>query len=199
MIASFSFKMALAAVVLSISQPAASAKTVRFFDPASKTFMTYDTGGPDREERARTRRPARMPAQAAAPVAAPALARPSDVPSVTRRAPGPEFDRQVVDYATEEAPGTIVIDTQQKFLFFIQDDGTAMRYGVGVGKEGFGWSGTVNVGSLQEWPKWFPPADMVKRRPELASYRAQGMAGGEGNPLGARAIYLHDADGKDTL
>ena len=113
--------------------------------------------------------------------------------------PGPEFDRQVVEYQTNEKPGTIIIDTQQKFLYYVMEGGRAIRYGVGVGKEGFGWSGTVKVGNLQEWPKWFPPAEMVKRRPELAQYQKVGMSGGEGNPLGARAIYLHDSKGKDTL
>ncbi len=113
--------------------------------------------------------------------------------------PGPEFDRQVVPYETTEEPGTIVIDTQSKFLYYVLEGGEAIRYGVGVGKEGFGWTGVVQVGALQEWPKWFPPAEMVQRRPELAQYKATGMEGGEGNPLGARALYLHDDKGKDTL
>jgi lipoprotein-anchoring transpeptidase ErfK/SrfK len=112
-------------------------------------------------------------------------------------APDPKFQAQVVDFATEEAPGTIIIDTQEKFLYFVLKDGMAIRYGVGVGKEGFGWSGTVRVGAKQEWPSWTPPAEMIKRRPELVAYAA-GMPGGPSNPLGARALYLYDG-GRDTM
>ena len=74
-----------------------------------------------------------------------------------------------------------------------------MRMGVGVGREGFGWTGRVHVGDKQEEPKWFPPAEMVQRQPELAKYQAEGMPGGDGNPLGVRALYLYDDKGKDTL
>jgi lipoprotein-anchoring transpeptidase ErfK/SrfK len=112
-------------------------------------------------------------------------------------APDPKYQAQVVDFATEEAPGTIIIDTQEKFLYFVLKGGMAIRYGVGVGKEGFGWSGTVRVGAKQEWPSWTPPAEMIKRRPELVEYSA-GMPGGPANPLGARALYLFDG-GRDTM
>ena len=111
--------------------------------------------------------------------------------------PGPQYQAQVVPYSTAEAPGTIVIDTQNKFLYFVLKDEMAIRYGVGVGKEGFGWSGTVKVGAKQEWPTWTPPAEMIERRPELVEY-ASGMPGGPQNPLGARALYLYD-NGRDTL
>ena len=115
------------------------------------------------------------------------------------RKPDPKFDRQVVAYATEEAPGTIIIDTKEKFLYYVQDGGRALRMGVGVGREGFGWTGVVQVGGKQENPKWCPPAEMVERQPELAKYTIDGMPGGEGNPLGVRALYLFDDKGKDTL
>jgi lipoprotein-anchoring transpeptidase ErfK/SrfK len=111
--------------------------------------------------------------------------------------PAPQFMAQVVDYPTTEAPGTVIIDTQNKFLYYVLKDQLAIRYGVGVGKQGFGWSGTVRVGAKAEWPSWTPPADMIKRRPELVKY-AGGMPGGPENPLGARALYLFDG-GRDTM
>ena len=115
------------------------------------------------------------------------------------RKPDEKFDRQEVDYDTTEAPGTIIIDTKNKFLYYVQGGGKALRMGVGVGREGFGWNGTVHIGSKQEAPKWFPPPEMIARQPELAKYEKEGMPGGEGNPLGVRALYLHDEKGKDTL
>ncbi len=105
-----------------------------------------------------------------------------------------EYRRQEVVDTTGEAPGTIVIDTSSKFLYFVEPDGKAMRYGVGVGKEGFGWTGQAKVGAKQEWPDWVPPPEMLQRRPELPLR----MSGGPENPLGARAMYLYK-DGKDTL
>ncbi|WP_081629188.1 L,D-transpeptidase [Methylopila sp. M107] len=100
---------------------------------------------------------------------------------------------EVVD-PTGETPGTIVIDTAEKYLYLVQPDGRALRYGVGVGKEGFGWTGEAKVGSKQEWPDWVPPPEMLERRPDLPLR----MSGGPENPLGARAMYLY-RDGKDTL
>ncbi|MFJ5488690.1 L,D-transpeptidase [Hansschlegelia beijingensis] len=105
-----------------------------------------------------------------------------------------QYRRQQVVDPTGEKPGTIVIDTKDKFLYFVEPDGKAMRYGVGVGKEGFGWTGEAKVGAKQEWPDWIPPAEMLQRRPELPLR----MSGGPENPLGARAMYLY-RDGKDTL
>jgi lipoprotein-anchoring transpeptidase ErfK/SrfK len=113
------------------------------------------------------------------------------------RMPDPQYAAQVVDYATAEKPGTVIIDTQNKFLYYVLKDGLAIRYGVGVGKDGFGWSGTVRVGAKAEWPSWTPPAEMIERRPELVEY-ATGMPGGPNNPLGARALYLFDG-GRDTM
>jgi len=100
----------------------------------------------------------------------------------------------VVDYPTDEAPGTIVIDTGSRYLYHVLPDGQAQRYGVGVGREGFGWSGTVRVGRKAEWPTWTPPAEMRRRQP----YLPVSMPGGPDNPLGAGALYLHDG-GRDTL
>ena len=94
--------------------------------------------------------------------------------------------RQVVAYATSEAPGTIVIDTPHTYLYLVLGGGKAMRYGIGVGRDGFTWSGTQTISRKQEWPDWIPPAEMVQRQPYLPRF----MAGGPGNPLGARAMYL---------
>ncbi len=94
--------------------------------------------------------------------------------------------RQVVAYSTAEAPGTIVIDTPNTYLYFVLGGGRAIRYGIGVGRDGFTWSGIKTVERKTEWPDWLPPADMLKRQPYLPRF----MAGGPGNPLGARAMYL---------
>jgi lipoprotein-anchoring transpeptidase ErfK/SrfK len=96
------------------------------------------------------------------------------------------FKRQVVDYLTSEAPGTIVIDTPNTYLYLVLGNGRAMRYGIGVGREGFTWAGTQNVTKKAEWPDWTPPPEMIERQPYLPRF----MAGGPGNPLGARAMYL---------
>jgi lipoprotein-anchoring transpeptidase ErfK/SrfK len=106
----------------------------------------------------------------------------------------PAFLPRLVDNPTSEGPGTIVIDTRARYLYLVLDEGKAQRYGVGVGREGFGWSGTVRVGRKAEWPTWTPPAEMRKRQP----YLPISMAGGPDNPLGARALYLYDG-GRDTL
>lgn len=100
-----------------------------------------------------------------------------------------EFRRQIVSYDTKEKPGTVIVDTRSKHLYFVQENGKAVRYGIGVGKEGFEWSGTAKVGWKREWPVWTPPAAMIGRKPELAKYRG-GMKPGLTNPLGARAMYL---------
>jgi lipoprotein-anchoring transpeptidase ErfK/SrfK len=98
----------------------------------------------------------------------------------------PRLQRQVVSYPTREAPGTIVIDTPNTYLYFVLGDGRALRYGIGVGREGFTWSGVESISRMAEWPDWFPPAEMIARQPYLPRF----MAGGPGNPLGARALYL---------
>ena len=98
----------------------------------------------------------------------------------------PRLKRQVVSYPTTFAAGTVVIDTAQTYLYYVLGNGKAIRYGIGVGREGFTWSGTQAVTRKAEWPDWTPPQEMIARQPYLPRW----MAGGEGNPLGARAIYL---------
>jgi len=100
------------------------------------------------------------------------------------------LQRQVVSYPNNEAPGTIVIDTAHAFLYLTLGGGKAMRYGIGVGRQGFTWSGTETIVRKAEWPDWFPPAEMVARQPYLPRF----VAGGPGNPLGARAMYLGHTD-----
>jgi len=94
--------------------------------------------------------------------------------------------RQQVNYSTIESPGTIVIDTPNTYLYLVLGDGKAIRYGIGVGRDGFTWSGVKTIERKSEWPDWLPPADMLQRQPYLPRF----MAGGPGNPLGARAMYL---------
>jgi lipoprotein-anchoring transpeptidase ErfK/SrfK len=103
-----------------------------------------------------------------------------------QRAIDPIYNKQVVDYHGKEDAGTIVIDTPNKFLYLVQGDGKALRYGVGVGRPGFTWSGTKSITAKKEWPAWTPPPEMLARRPDLPRH----MAGGQDNPLGARAMYL---------
>ena len=94
--------------------------------------------------------------------------------------------RQVVSYTTREAPGTIIIDTPNTYLYLVIGNGQAMRYGIGVGRDGFTWAGTQSITKKAEWPDWTPPPEMIARQP----YLPRQMAGGPGNPLGARAMYL---------
>jgi lipoprotein-anchoring transpeptidase ErfK/SrfK len=105
----------------------------------------------------------------------------------TDAAPVPDhLRRQIVAYHRKEAPGTIVVDTANTYLYYVLSGGRAIRYGIGVGREGFTWSGVRTVGRKAEWPDWSPPAEMIARQPYLPRW----MAGGPGNPLGARALYL---------
>src|SRR5262245_2523453 len=94
--------------------------------------------------------------------------------------------RQTVSYSGQEAPGTIIVDTPNTYLYYVLGGGKAIRYGIGVGREGFTWSGVKSVERKSEWPDWIPPAEMLQRQPYLPRF----MAGGEGNPLGARAMYI---------
>jgi lipoprotein-anchoring transpeptidase ErfK/SrfK len=98
----------------------------------------------------------------------------------------PRLQRQIVDYRTSEAPGTIIVDTPNTFLYLVMGNGKAMRYGIGVGREGFTWSGSHPIVRKAEWPDWYPPAEMIARQP----YLPRMTAGGPGNPLGARAMYI---------
>src|SRR5262245_28291610 len=97
-----------------------------------------------------------------------------------------DLRRQVVNYRTSEAPGTIIIDTPNTFLYLVMPGGKAMRYGIGVGREGFTWAGTKTIERKAEWPDWTPPPEMIQRQPYLPRF----VAGGDGNPMGARGMYL---------
>lgn len=111
---------------------------------------------------------------------------PGYVPSETEEQLPPQFQRQVVLYRTNEPPGTIIVHTSERFLYLVQGNGRALRYGVGVGREGFQWQGLLKITRKQEWPDWTPPPEMIARQPYLPRF----MAGGPGNPMGARALYL---------
>jgi lipoprotein-anchoring transpeptidase ErfK/SrfK len=107
------------------------------------------------------------------------------------------FHRQLVPYHGFEEPGTIIVDPTQRFLYLVLESGSALRYGVGVGRSGFAWSGEATVGMKRRWPRWLPPEEMIYRDAKAAEW-VNGMPGGPENPLGARALYLH-ANGADTL
>lgn len=110
-----------------------------------------------------------------------------------------KFHRQIVDYSTSERPGTIVVNTRERFLYYVLPNGKAVRYGIGVGKQGFSWSGEAYVAWKQAWPTWHPPKEMAERKPDVARYVENGMGPGLNNPLGARAMYLFNEKGQDTL
>ena len=114
----------------------------------------------------------------------------------------PIYRRQVVLYRSNEAPGTVIVDTPERFLYLIQPNSRAMRYGIGVGRDGFQWNGLLRISRKAEWPDWTPPPEMIERQPYLPRW----MAGGPGNPLGARALYLggtvyriHGTNAPDTI
>ena len=114
----------------------------------------------------------------------------------------PEYQKQMVYYRSTEAPGTIIISTAERHLYLIQGNGRALRYGIGVGRDGFQWQGMVSITKKAEWPDWTPPPEMIARQPYLPRF----MAGGPGNPLGARAMYLvntvyriHGTNRPDTI
>jgi lipoprotein-anchoring transpeptidase ErfK/SrfK len=111
---------------------------------------------------------------------------PANPPDETHYPIDPKFMRQVVAYNGDERPGTIIVDTPDKFLFLVEDGGKALRYGIGVGRPGFTWSGVKAITAKKEWPDWTPPPEMIARQPGIPHF----MAGGIGNPLGARALYL---------
>ena len=115
------------------------------------------------------------------------------------RAVPAQFRRQTVRYQTTEKPGTIIVDSRQFYLYLVLGNGQAIRYGVGVGRTGFGWKGSVTVARKAEWPAWHPPKDMIARERRRGHILPARMEGGPNNPLGARALYLHDSRGRDTL
>jgi lipoprotein-anchoring transpeptidase ErfK/SrfK len=119
---------------------------------------------------------------------------PFPIPLVDRSRMKPEHRRQTVSYSGPERPGTIVVDIDQRFLYLVQDGGTAIRYAVGVGRQGFSWKGVAYVGRKGVWPNWSPTTTMVKLKPDLPRHRAAGLD----NPLGARALYLYQGN-RDIL
>jgi lipoprotein-anchoring transpeptidase ErfK/SrfK len=125
------------------------------------------------------------------------------IPAIDLTRINPAFLRREVDFSSAEAPGTIIVDPAAHYLYYVQPGGRAIRYGVGVGKQGFSWTGTATVNSKQEWPDWYPPPEMIERRPDLKPQltdlqSGRGVAGGPRNPLGARALYLWQ-NNNDTL
>jgi lipoprotein-anchoring transpeptidase ErfK/SrfK len=128
---------------------------------------------------------------------------PFPIPAVRLSDIDPEYLRKAVVFPTNEQPGTIVIDATNHFLYLVQGGGRALRYGVGVGRQGFGWSGVATIHDKQEWPDWYPPKEMIARQPELRRQVTDlqgglGVPGGGRNPLGSRAMYLWQGN-KDTL
>jgi lipoprotein-anchoring transpeptidase ErfK/SrfK len=125
------------------------------------------------------------------------------IPAVDQSHIHPAFLRQEVVFDSRYKPGTVVVDPSNHYLYYVQGGGRAMRYGVGVGGEGFAWAGVATVHDKQKWPNWYPPKEMIQRQPELRQFltelpSGQGMRGGLINPLGARALYLWDGN-RDTL
>lgn len=122
------------------------------------------------------------------------------LPAVDLKKVPDRYYRQQVDYPTSERVGTLVVDTSNYYLYLVQEQGKAMRYGVGLGRAGFEWSGRARIARKAEWPKWTPPEEMIAREPELEkwSWRNGGMPPGLQNPLGARALYIFQGN-KDTL
>jgi len=112
--------------------------------------------------------------------------RPGYVPTRNEEVLDPKWQRTTVFYRTSEPPGTILVHTNERYLYVVQPGGRALRYGIGVGREGFQWQGLLNITRKQEWPDWTPPPEMIQRQPYLPRW----MAGGPGNPMGARALYL---------
>jgi lipoprotein-anchoring transpeptidase ErfK/SrfK len=111
---------------------------------------------------------------------------PGHIPERSEEILPPQFQRQVVLYRTTEAPGTIIVHTSERHLYVVQGHGRALRYSIGVGRDGFQWQGLLKITRKQEWPDWTPPPEMIERQPYLPRF----MAGGPGNPMGARALYL---------
>jgi lipoprotein-anchoring transpeptidase ErfK/SrfK len=107
-------------------------------------------------------------------------------PDVHSRTVAPKFMKQEVSYDGKERPGTVIINTRERHLYLVQDNGRALRYGIGVGRPGFTWAGAHSITQMREWPDWRPPAEMLRRQPHLPRH----MQGGPDNPLGARAMYL---------
>jgi lipoprotein-anchoring transpeptidase ErfK/SrfK len=133
----------------------------------------------------------------------PVTGEPFPIPAAPLSRINAAFLRTRVNYPGREAPGTVVVDPARRYLYLVQEGGRALRYGVGIGREGFGWSGTAEIKDKQAWPDWYPPKEMIQRQPEIKKQVEElegglGVPGGTRNPLGARAMYLWQ-NGKDTL
>ena len=119
------------------------------------------------------------------------------VPAVDLRYLEPQYYRKRVPYETSERPGTVIVDTANFYLYHVEENGMAMRYGCGLGRAGFEWSGRGHIAYTRAWPVWTPPAEMIERQPELEKWR-RGQPPGLDNPLGARALYIHEGN-RDTI
>ena len=158
-------------------------------------FLQFLFGGPPSRAEPQSYAPVPNAAMPAAPAQIATLGGDADAAAADAGDDGhppvdPKFDRQVVAYDGKEPAGTIIVDTPHKFLYLIEEGRKAMRYGIGVGRPGFTWSGVKTITAKREWPDWRPPEAMLKRQPELPRF----MAGGPQNPLGARAMYLGSTD-----
>ncbi|HLI99939.1 MAG TPA: L,D-transpeptidase [Bradyrhizobium sp.] len=149
-----------------------------FGDGQGQDHRYQPQGGYPQQSYPPSQQPPPMGAQQAMPQ--PAMSEPA------RPAFDPKYEKQIVNYDGRESAGTIVVDTPNKFLYLVQGEGKALRYGIGVGRPGFTWSGIKQISAKKEWPDWTPPAEMLVRRPDLPRH----MEGGPQNPLGARAMYL---------
>jgi len=121
------------------------------------------------------------------------------IPAVPIQQVPEKYHRQIVTYNTRNRPGTIIVNTRTRHLYYVLPRNRAVRYGIGVGRAGFAWEGEAYVAWKQPWPRWHPPEEMIARQPRLAKYRDGGQEPGLTNPLGARALYLYDKKGRDTL
>ncbi|MCV0396137.1 MAG: L,D-transpeptidase [Rhizobiaceae bacterium] len=174
---------------------------------ASAALVACTTARPPRREPLPVR-PAEPPAGSYAAMYGPMVDDGHAIPGIPLNQIEERYLRQMVPDPTGEQPGTIVVDTGNHYLYLVREGGMAMRYGVGLGREGFEWAGRGEIQWKQPWPRWFPPDEMIDRQPELEKYRARqipgtndwegGMEAGITNPLGARALYIFQ-DGKDTL
>jgi len=122
---------------------------------------------------------------------------PYPIPAVDLKKLKPKYRRRIVDFPTAEVPGTIIVDTPNRYLYLVMENGKAMRYGVGIGRDGFTWGGRGRIQYKRAWPRWTPPSEMIARQPELEKYR-NGMEPALDNPLGARAMYIFQ-NGQDTF
>ena len=173
----------------------------RPYDPAPRPY--YEAAPQPLEPAPRPYEPSPLLDRQVLAMYGPVRGEPYPVPGIKLADIDPTYLRTMVSYPTREPAGTIIVDPANHFLYLVQDGGRAMRYGVGVGRQGFGWSGAATIHDKQEWPDWYPPKEMIQRQPELRRQMSElqsglGMPGGPRNPLGARALYLWQGN-KDTL